>query len=466
MTKKVYRPHQVKMDDYFAKVNHPALLVEMRLGKTLVTIRGLVAKGVQRILVAAPINAMVSWKEQLIEEGEEFIEAYGMSSALREQRILEAVHVQHRIWVLVNYEGFLFVPEMARVPWDAVVADESVKLKNPQAKVSKAFTKNFRNVPHRVLLTGLAAPESELDLFQQFLYLHSRFMGHHNFYHWRNEFFAPHYLGYSWVPKSGVKKLIHKVVHEKAFVLTRKEAGMERKKYYSTRAVQMTKEQKSLYRQIEKEFCYEYEWLVNGKHFEVANETMWATDRGLWLRRVAGGFTPDGKVAISNEKPKELLYLLKNDFANESVVIWYKFRAELIHDLHFLSANGIDCAYMLGRQSVDGHSMSVEEAEKQETLFKRGKKRVMLCMQKLGAYAKDFSIASVAIYRSNEHSCDLRAQSEDRILSLGKEGGLMVIDLVTEDTNDVETVECIKLKKFNARNLMLPAWNRSGVKKK
>lgn len=466
MSRKIFRPHQENMYQYFTDTNHPALLVEMRLGKTLVTIRGLVEKGCNRILVAAPINAMLSWKEQLEEEGIEFVEAYGMSSAKREQRILQALDRKDRVVTLVNYEGFRFVPEMAQVPWETVVADESVKLKNPQAQVSRAFAKQFRDVDCRVILTGLVAPESDLDLFQQFLFLHGRFMNKKNFYNWRSEFFEPDPTGYSWIPKAGTRKLIHKIVHEKAFVLTRKEAGLERKKYYTVRTVQMTPEQRKIYKQVEKEFCYEYSWITKGDYQEYADETMWATDKGLWLRRIAGGFTPDGEQVISDAKARELLYLLQNDFSNESVVVWYKFRAELIHDLKFLSANGIDCAYMLGRQGKDGHSMSVSQAEEQESLFKQGKRRVMLCMEKLGAYAKDFSIASVAVYRSNEHSCDLRAQSEDRILSLGKEGGLMVVDLVTEDTNDVETVECVKMKKFNARNMMLPAWDRAGVKMK
>lgn len=466
MTKKVFRPHQEDMYKYFMNTVHPALLVEMRLGKTLVTIRGLVEKGYNRILVATTVNAMLSWKEQLREEGVEYIEAYGMSYAKREKRILEALDRTDRVVTLVNYEGLRCIPEISHLPWEAVIADESVKLKNPKAQVSRIFATQFRDVDCRAILTGLPAPESQLDLFQQFLFLHGRFMNKKSFYNWRSEFFEPDAMGYNWIPKPGTKTLIHKLLHEKAFVLPRKKTGMEKKKYYTVRTVQMNPEQRRLYRQVEREFCYEYSWATKGDYLDCADETMWATDKGLWLRRIAGGFTPDGEKVISDAKSRELLYLLENDFSNESVVVWYRFRAELLHDLKFLTKNGVSCAYMIGRKGKDGHGMSVREAEEQESLFKQGQRRVMLCMQRLGAYAKDFSIASVAIYRSNEHSCDLRAQSEDRILSLGKEGGLMIVDLVTEDTNDMETVDCVKMKKFNARNLMIPAWDRAGVKKK
>lgn len=463
---KIFRPHQEDMYKYFVSTANPALLVEMRLGKTLVTIRGLVAKGCERILVAAPINAMVSWKEQLEEEGIQYIEAYGMSSTKRDQKIVESLNTKGTVVTLVNYEGFRFVPEIAQVPWDAVVADESVKLKNPKAQISRIFSQNFRDVECRSILTGLVAPESELDVFQQFLFLHGRFMNRKNFYNWRAEFFEIDFTSYSWVPKPGIKKLLHKIIHEKAFVLSRKEAGLEKERYFTRRIVAMNAEQRRLYQQVEKEFCYEYNWIVKGEFQNAADETMWTTDKGLWLRRIAGGFTPDGKTVISDAKAKELLYLIKNELANESVVVWYRFRAELIHDLQFLSAHGIECAYMLGRQGKDGYGMSIAKAEEQERLFKQGKRQVMLCMEKLGAYAKDFSIASVAIYRSNELSCDLRAQSCDRILSLAKEGGLLIIDLITEGTNDEEAVECVKMKRFNARNMMLPAWDRSGVKNK
>jgi hypothetical protein len=350
------------MDEYFVRTNHPALLVEMRLGKTLVTIRGLRAKGCEKILIAAPINAMVSWKEQLREEGEEFVEAYGMSSEKRAKRVVDALDRSGRVWTLVNYEGFNFVPEIAEAPWCAVSADESVKLKNPKSKVSKAFVKDFRNVECRSILTGLVTPESDMDLFQQFCFLHGRFMNKKNFWNWRTEFFEPDASGYGWVPKKGTKKLIHSLVHERAFVLTRKEAGVERKKYYTVRTVPMNPEQKRIYKQIEKEFCYEYSWAVNGGYQEHVDETMWATDKGLWLRRVAGGFLPDGTTVISDAKTKELAYLLQNDFANESVVVWYRFRAELVHDLQYLTSQGIDCAYMIGRSKIEGSSMSVADA--------------------------------------------------------------------------------------------------------
>lgn len=463
---KVFRPHQEKMYDYFLNTTNPALLVEMRLGKTLVTIRGIKERGHEKNLVIAPINAMLPWKEQLEEEGEVFVEAYGMSSDKRAERIMQAKSMAGRVWTLVNYEGFNFLPEMTQVHWHSVIADESVKLKNPKSKISTILTKSFRDVDCRAILTGIVAPESLLDVFQQFLFLQGRFMNKKNFYYWRSEFFEPDVTGYSWIPKKGKKEEIKKIIHSKAFVLTRKQAGIEKKKYYSTRTVQITPEQRRLYKQVEKEFCYEYSWMVKGEYINEADETLWATGKGLWLRRIAGGFSPDGKQVISDAKVKEILYLLTNDLKGESVVVWYQFRAELIHDLQYLTSNGITCSYLIGRSRIGGHSMSIQESETQEKNFKSGKTQVLLCMERLGAYAKDLSIASTAIYRSNEPSCDMRCQSEDRILSLGKEGGLNIIDLATEETNDEDTIFQCKMKKFDAKTVLTKSFARTGVKGK
>ena len=57
------RPYQVDALKY-ASIQHPALFIEMRLGKTLITIRRIKRyPDCNKVLVVAPYSALNSWKK-------------------------------------------------------------------------------------------------------------------------------------------------------------------------------------------------------------------------------------------------------------------------------------------------------------------------------------------------------------------------------------------------------------------
>ena len=63
------RLYQVGALEYCQKVNHPALFMDMRLGKTIVTIRSIINEGYQRVLVVCPSEVIDVWREELNLEG-------------------------------------------------------------------------------------------------------------------------------------------------------------------------------------------------------------------------------------------------------------------------------------------------------------------------------------------------------------------------------------------------------------
>src|SRR5581483_9357605 len=101
-------------------------------------------------------------------------------------------------------------------------ADESVKIKRPESLVTKICVRGFREAGCRMALSGLPAPEEELELFSQFQFLNGEFLGYENFWNFKQNKFRPSW-GHDWVPKPGALKQIRDELHSKAFVLTRKE---------------------------------------------------------------------------------------------------------------------------------------------------------------------------------------------------------------------------------------------------
>lgn len=417
--------------------------MEMRLGKTLLAIRwvqGLPEARAKRCIVVAPITVLNAWRNELTIEGECYIDVPTLKNRMQfDQAVEEATEGKHRVWFLINYEMAVRRPELADVFWDVALVDESVKLKNPKADVTKYFVDGFRQVRYRAVLTGLPNPESELEFFTQFQFLHGKFMGYKNFWQWRNKYFERFPLNpHQWEPKRGTRALIKKAVHELAYVVRRKDVFMDNK-VFERRVVPMLSEQRKMYESVIRDFAYEME---DGWH-----ETQWAMQAATWLARIAGGFTPDGSMCLSNSKALDMISLFKGELAGEQVVVWFRFVKELQLVAQLLTAQKISWA------KIDGSTDPILR-ERAIVDFRQGKKRILLATEKCAKMGIDCSVADTCIYYSNEWSCDDRLQSEDRIVSPIKQVPLLYIDMCTEGTVDEDCANRIRMKKFNASEML------------
>ncbi len=446
-----YRPlmeHQQDALEYCLSRQNIALLMEMRLGKTLVAIRW--AKELEKrgepmgnVLVVAPVTVLRSWRNELVLEDEHAVMVNGLNAAKRRQAFLDAFNIEHRTWVLANYELLLSDDYLLTAPFDLVILDESTRIKNPKAKTTMRVTKAWRTVPHRAILTGMAAPESELDFFCQFKFLHGSFMGCHSFWEYRAKFFqeSDDYWKRGWVPRENSSTVIKRTVHMKAFVRRRTELNIGSRKIFSTRYVDMSPEQHRFHKDIFKR--YEFDTKEGDK-----KETDYAIVRGTWLARVAGGFTPDGQ-QIGEGKQKELLSLLHGELSGQGVVVWFRFNDEL-----FAVRDILEKEYF-GKVGVITGDTPTEQREIARKMFNEGTgTRVLLCQVMCAKYGIDCSGADTAVYYSNAYSCEARIQSEDRIVHPMKKRPLLYIDLVANGSLDEDVVPKLQDKTYNARWLM------------
>jgi len=434
--------YQEKALDYAWGRNHVAYCMEMRLGKTLTTIRWVqeLPDCPKTCVVIAPLTVLDTWQRELAAEGECFIPCYGLSKLDRLDRVAMVANTRKRKWLLINYEGVMVTPIITVVPWDVVICDESTYLRNPQAKRTRMFCAGFRGVKHRVILTGMIRPESDLDVFQQFKFLHGRFMGYDDYYRWRSRYFRRSFDGRDWEPKPEARSYIKEMVHKKAFVLTRRQAGMRKKKIYETRIIEMSAPQKKMYQQAEDEFAMRLE---SGEEIE----TQWVIVMRNWLQHLTGGFDPDRNF-VSAAKKNELLELLEGELRKQKFVVWFKYRHELLYIQDALREKGIDTVSVLGGTPQEVRSQRMQQ-------FRQNKHTLgFLATEKCARFGIDVSAASVAIYYSNECGYEDRGQSEDRILHPGKREPLLYIDLVCRGTVDVDIVGALREKKTDSTLFM------------
>lgn len=396
--------------------------MEMRLGKTLIVIRRCLlykprnpSMGL-RILIIAPSSALPSWELELKKERQRDV-VYLLGS--RKKR-LELLGEGHR-WNLMNKEGWMVVPEIEDEEFDAVVVDESTIIKNIRAGITRFMVYRFEDVPHRWALSGLPNPEDDMEYWSQIAWVNGGYaFGSDNFYEWRYRWFKQPRYGYGWVPLPGVLNEIHESVGERAFVMTRAQAGMEVPKVYERRWLDLPKRLRRSYDTAEREFVLEY-----GDRFH--KSTFHRLVTSTWKRQMCDGFL-DGRL-VWKGKIKELLYLLREPLARQSVVIWFAYNPALRKAYRALKKAKISVGTLTGK-------VRMRDRAKVQRRFQRGRFRVLCAQIKCADRGVDLSRASTAVYFSNSPSCEARIQTEDRIADVDKDETLLYIDLVVRDSVD------------------------------
>lgn len=420
-------PHQEKLLAYAKNRNRIALFADMRLGKSLVVIRWDEMNKSKRTLIVAPLSVLRVWGEELLKEEWAEEDIVTIRGKYDERVVLAKKEAR---WFLINYEALLITPEILRedFDFDCVILDESTKIRNPQAGITKLLNQPS-NHPRKAILTGCPAPESPLDYFEQMRFLFGEFLNCKNYWQFRSRNFKQ--FGYEWVPFKATREKLHQALEQKAFFLSRKQAGIDNKKIYEKRFVQLNAEQLKLMKQIKAGFAFE---TPEGDRVE----TKWVPVQYIWYARIAGGFSPDGRL-ISDAKLKEILNIIQELPEREPLVIWFRFEEEIQHAVRFLRKN----KYLVGVHNGE----TKEDAQ----LFEAGELRIICAQSRCGQYGINWSRSSTAIYYSNWYDGEVRLQSEDRIVHPKKRDPLLYIDLVAQDSIDEEVVALLKQKKFNSR---------------
>lgn len=438
-------PFQKDVFYYTGRVQHPALFLEMRLGKTLITVRRLLAEKCRTVLVVAPYCALWQWEKELTTEGVPLPEI-GYLIGDRGNRLGKLR--QCASFLLMNKEGALVIPEIANYPWDAVVADESTFLKSPphvntsgrfgkRPSIAKFFSENFRNVKRRFILTGTPAPESPLDLFQQLHFLDPSILGCKSYYDFRFKWFVQ-IKDHSWALSKEGHVWLKERLSRYCYTLKRADVDMDVKKVYSRRLIRLPEKARTIYNKADREFSLD---LANGKG---QKNTVFATVSFMWCRRVCGGIV-DGQ-AIHTEKFKELMNLVNGELRNEQIVVWCNFIMELAFIRTMLNKAKIPCVCVSGALTGQERRAALDD-------FANGRARVLVGQPECFKYGLDLSVAETVIYFSTPVGLETRLQSEDRIVNIRTGKPVLIIDLIVEHTVEEGIYESL-LNKESSQELV------------
>jgi SNF2 family DNA or RNA helicase len=225
--------------------------------------------------------------------------------------------------VVVNYESIWREPLAARMlstHWDAVIADESHRLRGAQSAVSKFCAKLYKNSTRRLGLTGTVMFHSPMDVFGQLRFLDRGLFGssYHRFrsrYAVSGHFGADHIVGYR--NQDEMARLLALVTH----TIGREVLDLPDVQHIDI-PIELAPKTRRLYDEMEQESIVE----VKEGTITAANGLV----RLLRLQQMTSGFseTEDGITSeIGTEKADVLLDLLED--VDEPIVVCCKFRHDL-----------------------------------------------------------------------------------------------------------------------------------------
>lgn len=149
-----------------------ALLMEMGTGKTITSIaifgKAYLTGKIKRLLILAPKSIVAVWEDEFSKFADF---PYSLSvltgTSQNKTKLLKAIRYSGLEVVVVNYDSVpLIEKELAAWHPDFLICDESSKIKNPTAKMSKAAYRIAKVCKYRLILTGTPIQNNPLDFFR------------------------------------------------------------------------------------------------------------------------------------------------------------------------------------------------------------------------------------------------------------------------------------------------------------
>lgn len=438
--------HQLEALEFLEQRKRTALFMEMGTGKSKVVLDFISRNpNIRTVLVIVPKTIIFHWKDEIKEHSR--LRHSNLFNRLAEKRLTKLMSIVklplRKIVFLINYEGFLKEKTaFRRLFWDLIILDESTKIKNHRAKVTKLLGWNFSHIPYKIIMTGTPITQSYMDIFSQILFLDDGKRLGKRFSEFREKYFDSDYMGYKWELKEGAKKEIKKLLKDLCFFKKKKDCLSLPSKLYEKITLDMGKKQGKLYREMRDEFLTKLE-------DQTEIETSYVVVQIMKLSQITSGFIKDDNKKIhhfGSEKEEALVEILDGIGKKDKVIIWARF----IHDLFTIKKL---CNKLKRHNKIIYGKTS--NRERKIKLFKKSKKlNTLICQVKCLGYGVNLSEASIAIYYSNSFSLENRLQSEDRIHRIGTKKKVTIIDLVIKNSIDEKIYAALKGKKKVLRNFM------------
>ena len=319
--------------------------------------------------------------------------------------------------------------------------DESTTIKNPSAKRTQNILKLSKHTKYRRILTGSPVTKSPLDLYSQCQFLDPFLLDQSSYYVFRTRYAICRKInvsGRSVEIVVGYRNLAELSDKLKGFSyrVLKDDCLDLPKKTFVRRTVELTDEQKKLYKQMKEEAIA----FLNGKMVTSAT----VITQLMRLHQITcGHFTSnDGKVQdVKSNRIGQLMDVLEE--MEGKAVIWAHYRYDIKKIVEAISKkygeNAVVTYY--GDTSTDDRQKAIKKIQDPESPV-----RFIVGTPQTGGYGITLTGANTMVYYANGYDYEKRIQSEARINRAGQTRKMTYIDIIAEKTIDEKIVKALRNK--------------------
>ena len=333
--------------------------------------------------------------------------------------------------------------------------DESTTIKNPGAKRTKAILDLAKYSKYRRILTGSPVTKSPLDLFSQCQFLDPWLLDQQSYYSFRTRYAICRKINVSGRQVEivvGYRNLgeLSEKLKPFSYRCLKDDCLDLPKKTYMKRIIQLTDEQKKLYKQMKEQALA----FLNGKMTTTAT----VITQLMRLHQITCGHfkaDDDSVQEVKSNRLNELMNIIEEVEGKAVIWAYYRYDIKSIVDALEKKYPGSTVTYF-GDTTTEDRQKAIQEIQNPESQV-----RFIIGTPQTGGYGITLTGASTMIYYSNGYDLEKRQQSEARIDRIGQEKPMTYIDIMAEDTVDMKIVKSLRQKVNIATQIMgeeLKAW--------
>jgi len=442
-----YKPHPMMMRHQLdgirlaAERSRHLFAFDTGTGKTFQSIEIIKQKGL-KTLVVCPLSIIVpAWIEDILKFAPElsFVNLWALWKKQKTLDFKTSVKKDFNIGI-INYESFRTTHEHLKdAGFQMLICDESSFLKSYKAQVTKLITDFADNVEYCYLLSGMPAPNNDMEYFSQVRIIDPAVFGK-SFYRFRNKYFySAGYGGYTWLPQSNKRTEFLNALSKTVSVVKKEDVLDLPERTDNIREVTLTSKEMKAYNDMAVHLVAE----IEDSEITAYN----AAVKLMKLRQVTAGFMFDEDkriIQIGKSKLVELTSLL-NEIGNNQVLIWTQFQEEgrQLFKLLNVEKDGRSGTGLCGLCDGTVPQFQKEEYVKQ---FIAGDIQYLIAHPRSLGHGVTLVNASYAVYYSLSYSLEEHYQSRDRIYRKGQVNKCTYYYLLAEKSIDKIIYNALKGK--------------------
>ena len=404
---------------------------EMGTGKTKVSIdlmKYWLLNGAKNALIICPKSALYNWESECKMNGVTATVVRGLSAkrrALLDEQIC-----------IMNYESARATSDYIFLhPFEILILDESHKIKNHKAAVTKFFLKLRPTAKHVVIMTGTPVTDNLWDIWSQMHFAKPKQVFDENFYVFRHRYFVKVSDQLSiWKPYKDSDKRINEKIIGHIVRFTKEECLDLPEKVYTDLPLEFIPIQQQHYYELATDMLTRFD-------DKSVTTCEYKLTLSLRLSQVTSGHlrSNEGNLeTFPTPKDEAVKDIMENSTGR--VVIFARFRPDIFKLTEILKS--YNPAVVFG--DVVDRQAEIDRFTNDE------KCRVFIGQIQTAGIALNLQVANTVVYYSQGYSLLERMQSEDRCHRIGQKNKVQYINLLIKDSVDEVIWKCLKRKKVES----------------